>query len=198
MTLEALSAAGILRTFRDAGVFEAADIHVAQRLTALGGEHDERVALAIALVVRALRGGSVCVDLRAVETQVGIPELPWPDDDDWLAAVAASRLLGTPPVLRLLGDLLYLDRYWLEEEQVCADLLALSAPGAIGDVAALQRLFPPGYEEQRELRANYDRRLMRLREQAGVLRALIQRNEPVDMTENPSAPHEDKPAEGPP
>jgi exodeoxyribonuclease V alpha subunit len=150
MTLEPLAAAGILRTFRDAGVFEAADIHVAQRLTALAGESDERVALAIALVVRALRGGSVCVDLRAVEAQVGIPDLPWPDADDWVAAVPASRLLGSPPVLRLLGDLLYLDRYWLEEEQVCADLLALSAPGAIGDLPALQRLFPPGYEEQRE------------------------------------------------
>jgi exodeoxyribonuclease V alpha subunit len=150
VTLEALAAAGILRTFRDAGVFEAADIHVARRLTALAGESDERVALAIALVVRALRGGSVCVDLRNAEAQVGIADLPWPDADDWLAAVAASRLLGSPPVLRLLGELLYLDRYWLEEEQVCADLLALSAPGAIGDVPALQRLFPPGYEEQRE------------------------------------------------
>jgi exodeoxyribonuclease V alpha subunit len=150
VTLEALAAAGILRTFRDAGVFEAADIHVAQRLTALAGESDERVALAIALVVRALRGGSVCVDLRNAEAQLGIADLPWPDADDWLAAVAASRLLGSPPVLRLLGELLYLDRYWLEEEQVCADLLALSAPGAIGDVPALQRLFPPGYEEQRE------------------------------------------------
>jgi exodeoxyribonuclease V alpha subunit len=149
VTLEALAAAGILRTFRDAGVFEAADIHVAQRLTALAGESDERVALAIALVVRALRGGSVCVDLRAVEAQVGLADLPWPDADDWLAAVAASRLLGSPPVLRLLGDLLYLDRYWLEEEQVCADLLALSVPGATGDVPALQRLFPAGYEEQR-------------------------------------------------
>jgi exodeoxyribonuclease V alpha subunit len=150
VTLEALAAAGILRTFRDAGVFEAADIHVAQRLTALGGEPDERVALAIALVVRALRGGSVCVDLRAVEAHVGIPDLPWPDADDWLAAVAASRLLGSPPVLRLFGDLLYLDRYWLEEEQVCTDLLALSVPGTIGDVPALERLFPPGYDEQRE------------------------------------------------
>jgi exodeoxyribonuclease V alpha subunit len=150
VTLEALAAAGILRTFRDAGVFEAADIHVAQRLTALAGESDERLALAIALAVRALRGGSVCVDLRNAEAQVGIADLPWPDADDWLAAVAASRLLGSPPVLRLLGELLYLDRYWLEEEQVCADLLALSAPGAIGDVPALQRLFPPGYEEQRE------------------------------------------------
>ena len=54
----------------DAGVFEPADVHVAQRLTALGGEADERVALAVALVVRALRGGSVCVDLRSVEKGV--------------------------------------------------------------------------------------------------------------------------------
>jgi exodeoxyribonuclease V alpha subunit len=150
VTLEALAAAGILRTFGDAGVFEAADIHVAQRLTALAGEPDERVTLAIALAVRALRGGSVCVDLRNAEAHVGIGDLPWPDADDWLATVAASRMLGSPPVLRLFGDLLYLDRYWLEEEQVCADLLALSVPGAIGDVPALKRLFPPGYEEQRE------------------------------------------------
>src|ERR1700757_4307940 len=66
-----------------------------------------------------------------------------------MAAVRASPLLGTPPVLRLFGDLLYLDRYWLEEEQVCSDLLALSVAGAVGDVPALERLFPAGYEEQR-------------------------------------------------
>ena len=129
MTVEAISAAGLLRTFSDAGVLEAADMHVAQRLTALVGEADERVALAVALVVRALRGGSVCVDLRKVEAQVGpvgTADLPWPDITNWMAAVAASPLLGSPPVLRLFGDLLYLDRYWLEEEQVCADLLALS------------------------------------------------------------------------
>ncbi|OBG36269.1 exodeoxyribonuclease V subunit alpha [Mycobacterium sp. E3198] len=149
MTVEAIGAAGRLRAFSEAGVFEAADIHVAQRLTALAGEPDERVALAIALVVRALRGGSVCVDLRVVQAQIGIAELPWPEADGWLAAVRASRLLGSPPVLRLFGDLLYLDRYWLEEEQVCADLLALSVPGATGQTPPLERLFPPGYEEQR-------------------------------------------------
>jgi exodeoxyribonuclease V alpha subunit len=91
------------------------------------------------------------VDLRAVAAQVGMAELPWPDADDWMAAVRASPLLGSPPVLRLLGDLLYLDRYWLEEEQVCADLLALSVPAAAGDVDAFERLFPaPKYDEQRE------------------------------------------------
>jgi exodeoxyribonuclease V alpha subunit len=149
VTVEANAAAGLLQTFSDAGIFEAADILVAQRLMALAGEPDERVALAIAMVVRALRGGSVCLDLRAVETQVGIADLPWPDADDWMAAVRASPLLGSPPVLRLFGDLLYLDRYWLEEEQVCADLLALFASGPIGEVPAFDRLFPPGYDEQR-------------------------------------------------
>jgi exodeoxyribonuclease V alpha subunit len=149
VTVEAIAAAGLLRTFSDAGIFEAADVHVAQRLTVLAGETDERVTLAIALVVRALRGGSVCVDLREVNAQVGIADLPWPDADDWMATVRASPLLGSPPVLRLFGDLLYLDRYWLEEEQVCADLLALSVSGAVGDVPAFERLFPPGYDEQR-------------------------------------------------
>ena len=149
MTVEAIAATGSLRAFGDAGVLEAADVHVAQRLTALTGDPDERVALAIALVVRALRGGSVCVDLRSVEAQIGMADLPWPAADDWMAAVRASPLLGSPPVLRLFGDLLYLDRYWLEEEQVCVDLLALSVSGALGDVPAFERLFPPGYEEQR-------------------------------------------------
>ncbi|MCV7444919.1 exodeoxyribonuclease V subunit alpha [Mycobacterium paraense] len=139
----------MLRPFSDAGVFEAADVHVAQRLTVLAGEPDERVALAIALAVRALRGGSVCVDLRAVAAQIGIADLPWPRADEWMAAVRASRLLGSPPVLRLFGELLYLDRYWLEEEQVCADLLALSVRGATGRTPPLERLFPPGYDEQR-------------------------------------------------
>jgi exodeoxyribonuclease V alpha subunit len=141
---------GLLRDFGEVDVFEAADVHVAQRLTALAGESDERVALAIALVVRALRGGSVCVDLRAVQPQLGLADLPWPAADEWLAAVRASPLLGSPPALRLFGDLLYLDRYWLEEEQVCADLLALSVSGTAGDVPALDRLFPPPeYDEQR-------------------------------------------------
>lgn len=149
MTAEVMFATGLLRAFSDAGVFEAADVHVAQRLTALTGESDERVALAVALVVRALRGGSVCVDLRATPGLLGDAELPWPGADDWLAAVRASALLGPPPVLRFFGDLLYFDRYWLEEEQVCTDLLALSASPVGIESSSYERLFEPGYEEQR-------------------------------------------------
>ncbi len=123
--------------------FEPADIQVAVRLTALAGETSEEVALAVRLVVRALRGGSVCVDLREVAPTVGL------DADAWLAAVAASPLADTPPVLRLFGDLLYLDRYWLEEQQVCADVLVLVGSVPPGDTPDVLRLFPDAYAEQR-------------------------------------------------
>jgi exodeoxyribonuclease V alpha subunit len=123
---------------------------VAQRLTALTKEGDERVALAVAFAVRGLRGGSVCVDLRSLQAQVDVPELPWPEAEDWVAAVAASPLLEPPHVLRQQGELLYLDRYWREERQVAEDLLAMVAGGGDGPAADVDRLFPPGYEEQRE------------------------------------------------
>jgi exodeoxyribonuclease V alpha subunit len=146
----AVGATGPLRTFNEAGVLEAADVHVAQRITALAGETDHTVALAVALAARALRGGSVCFDVTTVAADSGLPELPWPDPEGWLEALRASRLLGEPPVLRLYDDrLLYLDRYWREEEQVCDDLLALSVPAAHVEVSGYSRLFPPGYEEQR-------------------------------------------------
>jgi exodeoxyribonuclease V alpha subunit len=144
-----LGASGLLREFNEAGVLEAADVHVAARITALAKEFDEPVALAIAMTVRALRGGSVCVDLREVEAQVGIDGLPWPAGADWLAAVRASGLCGTPPVLRLDDDLLYLDRYWLEEQQVCGDVLAMVSAKPREVSPDVHRLFPAGYEEQR-------------------------------------------------
>ena len=145
----AVNATGLLQTFNAAGVIESSDTHVAQRLTQLAGEDDERVALAVALVVRALRGGSVCVDLRSVEKQVGAADLPWPEPSSWVTAVQASPLLGSPPVLRLYGDLLYLDRYWREEQQVADDLLALLPASPTEAVPDITRLFPTGYEEQR-------------------------------------------------
>ncbi|MFZ3270465.1 MAG: exodeoxyribonuclease V subunit alpha [Mycobacterium sp.] len=155
----AVGAKGLLREFNEAGVLDIADVHVAQRLTALGSEPDESVALAVALAVRALRGGSVCVDLQTVAADSDCPELSWPEPASWLAAVRASTLAGEPPALRLYDDrLLYLDRYWREEQQVCADLLALSVSGGTTDLPTppqaggtpTERLFPPGFSEQRE------------------------------------------------
>jgi exodeoxyribonuclease V alpha subunit len=154
-------AAGLLRAFNEAEVLEAADVHVAQRVCALSGEDEPLAVLAVALAVRAVRGGSVCVDLTTVAADSLLPDLPWPTVEEWRAALAASPLTrvseGGATVLRLLDDrLLYLDRYWREEEQVCADLLARPAPVALSDKAGraleagLDRVFPTeGYDEQR-------------------------------------------------
>jgi exodeoxyribonuclease V alpha subunit len=146
----AAGASGLLRSFNDAAVIESSDVLVAQRLTAMTKETDERVALAVAFAVRGLRGGSVCVDLSSLQAQVDVPDLPWPTAEDWLAAVAASPLLDAPHVLRQQGGLLYLDRYWREEQQVADDLLAMVASGGNEMATDVDRLFPEGYEEQRE------------------------------------------------
>ncbi|WP_237570043.1 exodeoxyribonuclease V subunit alpha [Mycolicibacterium lacusdiani] len=147
----AAGATGLLREFNDAGVLDASDVLVAQRVTALGGEADDRVALAVALTVRALRGGSVCLELAGVAEQVDVPDLPWPDADGWVDAVRTSPLVDTAPhVLRMRGDAIYLDRYWREEQQVADDLLAMvSADPMTAAATDVDRLFPPDYAEQR-------------------------------------------------
>jgi exodeoxyribonuclease V alpha subunit len=69
---------GLLATFNEAGVLTSSDVRVATRIGALGGEVDERVLLAVALTVRAVRRGSVCLDLALVPETA--PELSWPTD----------------------------------------------------------------------------------------------------------------------
>ncbi|MBZ5735768.1 exodeoxyribonuclease V subunit alpha [Nocardioides sp. TRM66260-LWL] len=160
----------LLARFNLAGVLTSADVHVARRACVLTGldpdgadDPGARVALAVALAVRAVRHGSVCVDLAGLATEDAEPaasdavsggaELPpWPDAAAWLAEVAASPL-AEAGVVRLEHDLLYLDRYWREEGQVRDDLLARAAASPEVDAVALQahaeRLFPAGFEEQR-------------------------------------------------
>ena len=61
----------------------------------------------------------------------------------------ASTLAGTPPALRIDGDLLYLDRYWLEEQQVADDVHTMIAVKPEKVSPDIDRLFPAGFEEQR-------------------------------------------------
>jgi exodeoxyribonuclease V alpha subunit len=145
----AVGASGLLATFNEAGVLEISDVRVADRICFLSKESDELVALAVALLVRGLRGGSVCMDLATIAADIDVDEVAWPEPAGWLAAVRDSALVGS--VLHLYDDrLLYLDRYWREEKQVCDDLLALHVSKPTGDMPAFERLFPPGFEEQRE------------------------------------------------
>lgn len=149
----AREAVGALRAFNEAGVLTAADVHVATRLGQLVGETDESVRLALALAVRAVRHGSVCVDLAALVAEA--PELPWPAATAaaWLEACRGSVLAAQ--VLRFEGGLVYLDRYHREEGQIRDDLLGrLASPAPVGDeerlAASAARIFPgEAYAEQR-------------------------------------------------
>ncbi|MCY4727977.1 exodeoxyribonuclease V subunit alpha [Nocardioides sp. STR2] len=130
----ALGATGLLGAFNAAGVLTSADVHVASALGRLGRESDERVLLAVALAVRAVRGGSVCVDLATVADP---PDLPWPEAEEWSVAVAASTLVATGMV-RWDNDLLYLDRYHEQETQVVDDLLSRAATTPDHDPALMR------------------------------------------------------------
>jgi exodeoxyribonuclease V alpha subunit len=157
----AVDATGLLEVFNTAGVLSPADVHTADAVARMGGEVDDRVRLALALAVRALRNGSVCIDLNTVsttvfdesETGIDLAELPWPEPEAWRAACAASCLVsdgadqpgGRP--LRLANGLLYLERYWLQEELVREQLQQrFAAPWPELDrsraAAGLRRLFP--------------------------------------------------------
>ncbi len=182
---------GLLRTFNDAGVLGAADVHVAARLGRLGDEPDERVLLAAALTVRALRAGSVCLDVAQARATTAVEDvdaaalaaLPWPEEPAWLSALEASPLVATgldtgpdrgpdrepdtgPDTgpgtgcdaarpLRLRGSLLYLDRYWRQEQRIATVLdEAALRPGPEVDAdrlpGAVHRLFPgEGPDRQR-------------------------------------------------
>jgi exodeoxyribonuclease V alpha subunit len=162
----ALRAGPVLRAFNRAGVLSAADVQVAGRLGRLAGEPDERVLLAVALAVRAVRSGSVCValdDLDALcvpDTEDGEPtdgavvagDLPWPADEPWRAAIGASPLVaGGPgrvdpaggrlpdPPVRWVDGRLYLDRYWRDEQVVRTEVDARLAAGALAAGPALAR-----------------------------------------------------------
>ncbi|MDN4172030.1 exodeoxyribonuclease V subunit alpha [Nocardioides sp. SOB77] len=149
----ASGAGGLLGALNRAGLLEAGDLHVATRVADLAGEDPdaEPVLLALALAVRAVRHGSVAVDLarfpdvaRDLVPEPAVPGLVLPEPDAWLAAVAGSRLVEQG-ALRLEHGLLYLDRYHRLEQQVCDDLVARAAqdPPPVDEVAlaaALERV----------------------------------------------------------
>ncbi|HEU4913183.1 MAG TPA: exodeoxyribonuclease V subunit alpha [Actinomycetes bacterium] len=163
----ALRADGLLADFNRAGILTAADVHVARRLGAIGGETDDAVLLAAALVVRSTRHGSVVLDLATaaettspdVDDDGDAPavdvQLDWPDD--WMARCAGSPLVGSEQrggPLRLAGSRVWLARYWDQEEQVARELRERCAtrPDDLDEAvltAGLGRLFAPGDDDQR-------------------------------------------------
>lgn len=146
------SATGLLRHFNGAGVLGLADVHTAATVSRIVRSSDESVQLALALTVRALRMGSVCIDLLTVATnvfdeseeEVDVTGLPWPKPADWLAACRASPMVsdgaeapgGRP--LRLAHGRMYLERYWQQEETLRTQLQSRAA--ALRPPVDLERL----------------------------------------------------------
>ncbi|MEU7629560.1 exodeoxyribonuclease V subunit alpha [Nocardia sp. NPDC049220] len=148
---------GLLRTFNEAGVLSAADVHVALRLGRLGRESSEQVLFAAALAVRAVRSGSVCLELHRMR-EIGVDAdetwdagidpatLPWPDIAAVVAALRVSPLVRGGPAgplrpLRLVesqsagdaGPLLYLDRYYQQEKTIRRVLIERSGQHPVVD-----------------------------------------------------------------
>lgn len=144
---------GLLRDMHATGLLGWGDVHVAQKVSYLYDEADQQVQLALALAVRALRSGLVCLDLTEITRQtfsadeeaVSVPPELWPPLANWRAALEASPLVssgaeaaGERP-LRLVGDLLYLERYWADETTVARELRTRwQRPVQIVDLEALQ------------------------------------------------------------
>ena len=166
------AAAGLLRAFNDDRACSPRPTSTSPPAwSALAGETDEAVPLAVALAVRAPRLGHVFVDLATMrdtasvesDEPVDLSALPWPDSGRGCARCAASELVAAGErgrtaerPLRLLGTRLYLDRYWREERQVAADLRALAAEARerskrTGSPAGLDRLFPDDADRRQRM-----------------------------------------------
>jgi len=163
----ARTSTGLLRLFNAAGVLGPADVHTSDRVSSICRDTGEQVRLALALTVRALRTGSVCIDLdtiaqnafdEAAVDEAGEPidltALPWPDPVGWRAVCERSPLVtlgedapGERP-LRMVHGQLYLERYWAQEEQVRTELVGRrAAPPPHVDLprltAGLDRIYGP-------------------------------------------------------
>ncbi|NLW98838.1 MAG: exodeoxyribonuclease V subunit alpha [Actinomycetales bacterium] len=152
----AVEAEGMLASLNAAGVLTAADIHVARTLARAAEERDSLAVLAATFATRALRSGSVAVDLSQLPETIrgAVPDDDWPDPDEWLERVGSSRLVAERALVVDQG-LVYLQRYHHQEVQVVEDLRAraeLGPPAVDASVlaAGLARIFPgDGYAEQR-------------------------------------------------
>ncbi len=135
-----IGASGLLADFNDAGLLAPIDVLSAMTIGRIGGEQNPQVLLAAALAVRGTRHGHVCVRLatqhEAVfvdgQTAIDTDLLAWPAVEGWIAAVAASDIVGsvgddTPLVL--VDDRLYLQRYYSYEESIAGIIDAAVAEG---------------------------------------------------------------------
>lgn len=136
------------------GVLDPLDREFADFIHGLDGG-DGAVALAAALVSRALGQGDVCLDLpqwagQNLSPGYDPPLLRAPGREAWLEALGASPVVGQPgdfqPLILDAGERLYLYRYWSYEAGLAQALMQRAGDPPAMDAArlqaGLQRLFP--------------------------------------------------------
>ncbi|EPH00348.1 exodeoxyribonuclease V, alpha subunit [Propionibacterium sp. oral taxon 192 str. F0372] len=125
-----ISATGLLADFSEAGIIDAAGVHLGRTLARLCGERRPEAMLAAALCVAAQQSGSVCL---SIDEQIPIhfprltpgSRLNWPKTSTWLDILSSSPMvsvgaddLDAARPLRLVGPLLYLERAWVAESMM--------------------------------------------------------------------------------
>lgn len=161
-----------LRSWVEAGVLDAGDVHFADWVARSSGISEPLVMLAGALASWAARRGHACVLLPQVRTVVehdlaliddrvdagdALRSLDWPEPSAWRAALMSADtavrtvdddltpvLDGLPLVLR--GNALYLQRHWVDEctvaSQVRSRLGDTNTVLSASAVKLLDRLLP--------------------------------------------------------
>lgn len=167
------------------GVVTASDVQLASTVARLYDCRDDLVTLTIALALASVRAGSTCLDLEtaldrfvdeALQTRDLGPDefiaaradlvdaLGWPTPGAWARELEGVGIVGnegsepnTTP-LRLVGSLVYLERYWMAEE-VIADVLArrqAATPPVVDEARlgqSLSALFTDDPKEELQRRA---------------------------------------------
>ncbi len=151
------------------GCLVASDVQVARAVARRLHETDPLVLLAVALSVRAVREGQVCLLLDRVNDVAlsgdsdrdGASAPALPPVDEWVRRLSASAVVhvagfeapASPRPLVLDGDRLYLDRYWCFELVVARQLLdRAGARGGLFDDQFLVEARADGYFGAEELR----------------------------------------------
>ena len=155
-----------LQILRQNGVLSHFDLQFADFIEKLNGEDCEKLLLATVLTSHATAQGHVCLALSDYAAQFyppldvrdeGLPQLQCPSLSAWLTTLQQSKVVGSAEQshapLILIGQLLYLQRYWAYEQQLARQIWQrLQIPAIDLNTAlqsALQRLFPNPDDRQR-------------------------------------------------
>lgn len=158
-----------LEPYVAAGVFGAMEVHLAAFVLDTAQLDDTHVALAIAAAAWAMANGHDCADLallpdvievhrrrRHADAESPLVPIAWPDVDAWRAALTSPEVASVVRVaqgpdrdldrdsrpLVVRGDRVYLQRLWLDECTLAADIAARAGAVdvAFGVEAILDRL----------------------------------------------------------